>query len=55
MSNLYLTPEHVLQGGYHHAALRKLQEPNTSIEPHNIMYPVFLMYVLWTYISVGNK
>nr|XP_021205234.1 delta-aminolevulinic acid dehydratase [Bombyx mori] len=43
MSNLYLTPEHVLQGGYHHAALRKLQEPNTSIEPHNIMYPVFLV------------
>lgn len=23
--------------------LRKLQEPNTTIEPHNIMYPVFLL------------
>ncbi|XP_022113040.2 delta-aminolevulinic acid dehydratase [Pieris rapae] len=43
MSDLFLSPEHVLQGGYFHATLRKLQEPNTSIEPHNIMYPVFLL------------
>ncbi|VVD02595.1 delta-aminolevulinic acid dehydratase [Leptidea sinapis] len=43
MSELFTTPEHVLQGGYHHATLRKLQEPNTSIETHNIMYPVFLL------------
>ncbi|XP_028162244.1 delta-aminolevulinic acid dehydratase isoform X3 [Ostrinia furnacalis] len=41
--SLFLSPEHVLQGGYFHATLRKLQEPNTSIEPHNIMYPVFLL------------
>ncbi|XP_038208546.1 delta-aminolevulinic acid dehydratase [Zerene cesonia] len=43
MNDLFLSPEHVLQGGYFHATLRKLQEPNTSIEPHNIMYPVFLL------------
>ncbi|RVE55213.1 hypothetical protein evm_000111 [Chilo suppressalis] len=40
--NLF-SPEHILQGGYFHSTLRKLQEPNTSIEPHNIMYPVFLL------------
>ncbi|XP_049887996.1 delta-aminolevulinic acid dehydratase isoform X1 [Pectinophora gossypiella] len=43
MNDLFLRPEHVLQGGYFHSTLRKLQEPNTSIEPHNIMYPVFLL------------
>ncbi|KAJ2946714.1 hypothetical protein O0L34_g12772 [Tuta absoluta] len=43
MGDLFLSPEHVLQGGYFHSTLRKLQEPNTSIEPHNIMYPVFLL------------
>ncbi|XP_068628502.1 delta-aminolevulinic acid dehydratase isoform X1 [Battus philenor] len=43
MNNLFLAPEHVLQGGYFHETLRKLQEPNTNIEPHNIMYPVFLL------------
>ncbi|KAG6459720.1 hypothetical protein O3G_MSEX011556 [Manduca sexta] len=43
MSQLYVSAEHVLQGGYHHATLRRLQEPNTTIEPHNIMYPVFLL------------
>ncbi|GBP08239.1 Delta-aminolevulinic acid dehydratase [Eumeta japonica] len=36
-------PEHVLQGGYFHPTLRKLQEPNTTIEPHNLMYPIFLL------------
>ncbi|XP_026764789.1 delta-aminolevulinic acid dehydratase [Galleria mellonella] len=41
--SLFLKPEHILQGGYFNATLRKLQEPNTSIEPHNIMYPVFLL------------
>ncbi|CAG9783328.1 unnamed protein product [Diatraea saccharalis] len=41
--NLFSSPEHILQGGYFHSTLRKLQEPNTSIEPHNIMYPVFLL------------
>ncbi|KPI95375.1 Delta-aminolevulinic acid dehydratase [Papilio xuthus] len=43
MENLFLAPEHVLQGGYFQETLRKLQEPNTSIEPHNLMYPVFLL------------
>lgn len=43
MSQLFSSAEHVLQGGYHHATLRKLQEPNTSIQPHNIMFPVFLL------------
>ncbi|CAK1599328.1 unnamed protein product [Parnassius mnemosyne] len=43
MNSLFLSPEHVLQGGYFHETLRKLQEPNTSIQPHNIMYPVFLL------------
>lgn len=43
MNQLFLSPEYVLQGGYHHSTLRKLQEPNTSIEAHNIMYPVFLL------------
>ncbi|XP_047039507.1 delta-aminolevulinic acid dehydratase [Helicoverpa zea] len=43
MNQLFLSAEHVLQGGYFHSTLRKLQEPNTSIEPHNIMYPVFLL------------
>lgn len=43
MNQLFSSPEHVLQGGYFHATLRKLQEPNVSIEPHNIMYPVFLL------------
>ncbi|XP_045761717.1 delta-aminolevulinic acid dehydratase [Maniola jurtina] len=43
MNSLFLSPEHVLQGGYFNSTLRKLQEPNTSIEPHNIMYPVFLL------------
>ncbi|XP_026501155.2 endoplasmic reticulum chaperone BiP isoform X3 [Vanessa tameamea] len=43
MNPLFLSPEHILQGGYFNATLRKLQEPNTSIEPHNIMYPVFLL------------
>ncbi|KAJ0180894.1 hypothetical protein K1T71_002979 [Dendrolimus kikuchii] len=43
MSQLFFSAEHVLQGGYFHPVLRKLQEPNTSIEPHNIMYPVFLL------------
>lgn len=43
MNQLFLSPEHVLQGGYFNSTLRKLQEPNTSIEPHNIMYPVFLL------------
>lgn len=43
MNSLFLSPEHVLQGGYFNATLRKLQEPNTSIEPHNIMYPIFLL------------
>ncbi|XP_053601919.1 delta-aminolevulinic acid dehydratase [Plodia interpunctella] len=41
--SLYLKPEHVLQGGYCNATLRKLQEPNTSIQTHNVMYPVFLL------------
>ncbi|KAL0896145.1 hypothetical protein ABMA27_012095 [Loxostege sticticalis] len=41
--SLFLSPEHVLQGGYFHPTLRKLQERDTSIEPHNIMYPVFLL------------
>ncbi|KAL4703767.1 hypothetical protein ACJJTC_002902 [Scirpophaga incertulas] len=41
--SLFLSPDHVLQGGYFHATLRKLQERNTTIEPHNIMYPVFLL------------
>ncbi|XP_034823991.1 delta-aminolevulinic acid dehydratase [Maniola hyperantus] len=43
MNSLFLSPEHVLQGGYFNSTLRKLQEPNTSIEAHNIMYPVFLL------------
>ncbi|XP_039765475.1 delta-aminolevulinic acid dehydratase [Pararge aegeria] len=43
MNSLFNSPEHVLQGGYFNSTLRKLQEPNTSIEPHNIMYPVFLL------------
>ncbi|KAM3957008.1 delta-aminolevulinic acid dehydratase-like [Aphomia sociella] len=41
--SLFLKPEHMLQGGYFNATLRKLQEPNTNIETHNIMYPVFLL------------
>ncbi|CAH0722163.1 unnamed protein product, partial [Brenthis ino] len=43
MNSLFLSPEHILQSGYFNATLRKLQEPNTSIEPHNIMYPIFLL------------
>ncbi|XP_037963730.2 delta-aminolevulinic acid dehydratase [Plutella xylostella] len=43
MSQLFLSPEHVLQGGYFHPTLRRLQEPDTSIEPHNLMYPIFLL------------
>ncbi|XP_063633467.1 delta-aminolevulinic acid dehydratase [Cydia splendana] len=43
MSDLFVSREHILQGGYFHSTLRKLQEPDTSIEPHNIMYPVFLL------------
>ncbi|XP_041974413.1 delta-aminolevulinic acid dehydratase [Aricia agestis] len=43
MNSLFLSPQHVLQGGYFNSTLRKLQEPNTSIEPHNIMYPIFLL------------
>lgn len=43
MNSLFLSPEHILQGGYFNATLRKLQVPNTSIEPHNLMYPIFLL------------
>ncbi|KAI8429445.1 hypothetical protein MSG28_000085 [Choristoneura fumiferana] len=43
MSDLFVSRDHVLQGGYFHSTLRKLQEPDTSIEPHNIMYPIFLL------------
>lgn len=45
MNKLFSSHEHVLQGGYFQDTLRKLQAPNTSIEPHNIMYPVFLLLV----------
>lgn len=43
MNSLFLSPDHVLQGGYFHPTLRLLQEPDTSIQPHNLMYPVFLL------------
>ncbi|KOB66452.1 Delta-aminolevulinic acid dehydratase [Operophtera brumata] len=43
MDKLFSSHEHVLQGGFFQDTLRKLQAPNTSIEPHNLMYPVFLL------------
>jgi len=32
-----------LHGSIHHPVLRALQESNCTIEPHNIMYPVFVI------------
>ena len=32
-----------LHSGLFHPILRKLQESNVEINPHNLMYPIFLV------------
>ncbi|KAF4517917.1 hypothetical protein B566_EDAN005982 [Ephemera danica] len=34
---------HVLHSGYFHPLLRQWQSPNTSIEPENLMLPIFIV------------
>lgn len=33
-----------LHGGFFHSTLRKIQENETSLQPHNFMYPIFVMW-----------
>lgn len=41
--NLGMAAKHKLHSSQNHPVLRKLNEMNVEISPHNLMYPVFIV------------
>lgn len=41
--NMSYEAKNKLHSGMFHPILRKLQEANVEINPHNLMYPIFLV------------